>query len=214
MQSLQSFPLPPRRKYSSRRFEGTARIQLGIGMKPKHRNARRSGWFPRFQTSRQELRKGFVMTHKIWRVGLMFVAISPVLAWFGPKSPAAPRDMGITKREARQKNPLPATEKNIGAGKLLYQNQCMDCHGASGKGDGKSAADLDPKPSDLSLPEVAGLSDGALFWRITRGRKPMPGFERMMAEEDRWRVVLFIRTLQKSEGKKESSDPANQRPDF
>jgi mono/diheme cytochrome c family protein len=139
------------------------------------------------------------MTHNIWRVVALIIATVPALALLSPNSPAAPADKDVTSREAREKNPVEANEENLTAGRRLYQKQCMECHGAAGKGDGKAAVDLDPKPSDLSRPEVAEKSDGALFWRITRGRKPMPGFEKMIVAEDRWRVVLFIRTLQKPE---------------
>jgi mono/diheme cytochrome c family protein len=154
------------------------------------------------------------MTHQSWRLSLLGLGAALALGTAGLKSLAAPADNGVTAREARQKNPIPPTEENLAAGKRLYQKQCGDCHGAAGKGDGKSAVDLDPKPSDLSQPEVANQSDGVLFWRITRGRKPMPGFEKTISKEDRWRVVLFIRTLQPPQHNGESWKGGKQRADF
>ena len=36
---------------------------------------------------------------------------------------------------------------SVGRGKVLYKEYCMQCHGATGKGDGPAAANLEPKPA-------------------------------------------------------------------
>lgn len=97
-------------------------------------------------------------------------------------------------RAARKKNPL-AGEAAVQAGRRLYVQHCLSCHGEKGKGDGKQAKDLEKPPGDLSNPRVWEQSDGALFWKITEGRKPMPSFEPLMGEEERWQVVLYTRSL-------------------
>jgi mono/diheme cytochrome c family protein len=99
-------------------------------------------------------------------------------------------------RAARKKNPIPADGKSVAAGKDVYIAQCLKCHGDAGKGDGPSAKDLDPKPKDLSDPKIAGQTDGSMFWKITTGRKPMPGFENLISEDDRWNVINYVRTLE------------------
>jgi mono/diheme cytochrome c family protein len=98
-------------------------------------------------------------------------------------------------RAARKKNPIPSDDKSVQAGKAVYVSQCLKCHGETGKGDGSAAHDLNPKPRDLSDPKVAAQSDGALFWKITTGRKPMPAFENLISEDDRWNVVNYMRTF-------------------
>ncbi len=52
-------------------------------------------------------------------------------------------------------------------------------------------------PSDLHEGHVQGLSDGALFYIISHGKPdtPMPAWEDVLEEEDRWNVVNFMRTL-------------------
>ena len=98
-------------------------------------------------------------------------------------------------RAARKKNPIPAEEASIAAGKVVYVKNCLACHGPAGKGDGPAANDLHPRPHDLSAPAVREQTDGALFWKITEGKKPMPTFEKLLSEPERWRVINYVRTF-------------------
>jgi mono/diheme cytochrome c family protein len=99
--------------------------------------------------------------------------------------------------ETGKKSPIPSTEGSIAAGHKVYTSRCAGCHGTSGNGDGPDAADLGIHPAKLS--QVAGEeSDGALFWKITTGKKPMPSFgagNKRLSEADRWNVINYIRTL-------------------
>jgi mono/diheme cytochrome c family protein len=36
---------------------------------------------------------------------------------------------------------------SVGRGKVIYKEYCMQCHGATGKGDGPAASNLEPKPA-------------------------------------------------------------------
>ncbi|MGD0540445.1 MAG: c-type cytochrome [Tepidisphaeraceae bacterium] len=112
-------------------------------------------------------------------------------------------------RAARKKNPIPSNDNSIAAGKAVYIAQCLKCHGDAAKGDGPSAKDLNPKPKDLSDPNVSGQTDGALYWKITTGRKPMPTFESLTSEEDRWNVVNYLRTLAPAPSTAPATQPAN-----
>jgi len=98
-------------------------------------------------------------------------------------------------RAARKKNPIPADDKSIAAGKTVYNAQCLSCHGKAGKGDGPAAKDINPKPHDLGDAKVGAQSDGALFWKLTEGRKPMPSFEKLTTEDERWHVINYLRTF-------------------
>ena len=97
---------------------------------------------------------------------------------------------------ARRHNPVPPDPHSIAAGRTLYSDQCLCCHGSSGKGDGPSSSDLNPKPDDLTTSALRVQTDGAIFWKITSGLDPMPGFDSQLSDKDRWNVVNFIRTLE------------------
>jgi mono/diheme cytochrome c family protein len=94
-----------------------------------------------------------------------------------------------------RKNPIPADGKSLAVGREVYTANCADCHGPHGKGDGRMAKDLKKRPPDLTDPEVANESDDVLFNRISRARKPMPSFEKLLSEQERWHVVNYVHKL-------------------
>jgi mono/diheme cytochrome c family protein len=97
--------------------------------------------------------------------------------------------------DAGHKNPYSGDAKSVAIGRDVYAANCADCHGATGKGDGKMASDLKKKPTDLSDPDVGSLPDEGLFRQVSRAKKPMPSFEKLLSEEQRWHVVNYVRTL-------------------
>jgi len=86
---------------------------------------------------------------------------------------------------------------SVAAGAELFAAHCTSCHGASGHGDGPLAKALPLPPADLTAPHTALHTAGDLFWWLTHGKPPgvMPGFADRLAEEDRWDLINFLRTL-------------------
>ena len=95
--------------------------------------------------------------------------------------------------EVAKKNPVSASQTSTAAGQKLYTKNCASCHGPSGDGDGRAALELGIQPARLA--ESRSQSDGALFWKITNGKKPMPGYGTRLSETDRWSLISYIRTL-------------------
>ena len=109
-----------------------------------------------------------------------------VLAWEAWTAPPS---------AAQKENPVSADRFSLAAGKKLYALACSACHGNTGKGDGAAAAALTPKPKDFSDPKTWEQSDGALFWKISEGKTPMPPFGTALTDEQRWSLVNYLRTL-------------------
>ena len=95
-------------------------------------------------------------------------------------------------------NPFSDDTESPASGAVLYAANCAICHGETGEGDGPAASGLVMAPSDLHEGHVQGLSDGALFYIISHGKPetPMPAWEDVLDEVERWHVVNFLRTFQ------------------
>lgn len=102
----------------------------------------------------------------------------------------------VPAAEKERKNPLTASEANLTAARQIYSDQCANCHGDGGKGDGSDAMMYDPAPSDLTdAAKLSKLTDGEIYYQIAEGRKPMPSFKKKLTEDQRWQLVLFVRSL-------------------
>jgi len=98
---------------------------------------------------------------------------------------------------AAKKNPIEPTQHSIAAGQKIYSKSCLLCHGKSGDADGPAVIELNIHPARLSDPQLNTEPDGALFWKITTCKKPMPAYGKRLSETDRWHLVNYIRTLPK-----------------
>jgi copper transport protein len=95
-------------------------------------------------------------------------------------------------------NPIPPNAVSLANGEAIYTEQCLPCHGATGKGDGPIGLTLNPPPADLSLHAVPGVHpDRQLFDWISQGfpGSVMPAFANRLDETERWHVVNYVRTL-------------------
>lgn len=122
------------------------------------------------------------------------VAIASILALAIAASATAQTPWTVPDSEKNRKSPIASSPKVVEQGKKVAQVNCNSCHGTTGKGNGLAAMALTPKPADWTSKKIQDESDGALFWRITTGRGPMPAWKHL-AESDRWALVQYIRTL-------------------
>jgi len=118
-----------------------------------------------------------------------------------------------------RKNPLAASDANLNVAKPVYNEYCSNCHGDSGKGDGSDAMMYDPSPSDLTdAKHMNHLTDGEIFYQITQGRKPMPSFRKKLTEDQRWQLVILVRSFTASAAPtptptKSPEPPATKKPE-
>ena len=91
-------------------------------------------------------------------------------------------------------SPLRYTTSAIAQGASVYAENCAQCHGAHGRGDGPLAASLADKPPDL-VQHSMHHSVGDMFWWIAHGipRTAMPGFGARLPDTAIWSAIEFIR---------------------
>jgi mono/diheme cytochrome c family protein len=102
---------------------------------------------------------------------------------------------------AKMQNPVPADAASLEAGKKLYTDNCADCHGEEGKGDGPAAPYAgDPPPSNLADADWKhGSTDGEIFVIIRDGidGTGMKDFVKDIKPTDMWHVVNYVKTFSK-----------------
>jgi mono/diheme cytochrome c family protein len=96
-------------------------------------------------------------------------------------------------------NPYLPTDDVLARGKLIFTTFCIGCHGVRAKGDGQLySSGLYPlKPKDLTAQAIAILKDGQIYHTITLGFGSMMPHGAQIRPEDRWKLVLYVRKLQK-----------------
>ena len=96
------------------------------------------------------------------------------------------------------KNPIPVNPESLAAGGQLYHENCAPCHGDTGKGDGDTGKIIKKKPANFTDDKLMSAeTDGALFWKMSEGRGPMPSWKDELSDKERWQLVIFIRKLTK-----------------
>jgi len=83
-------------------------------------------------------------------------------------------------------------------GGSVFRTWCLPCHGATGRGDGAVPMRGFPAPPPLNSEKTIALKDGRMFHILTYGQKNMPSYASQVSEDDRWKAILYVRSLQRS----------------
>jgi mono/diheme cytochrome c family protein len=93
-------------------------------------------------------------------------------------------------------NPVSPSAEATEIGQRLYMKNCQRCHGDTGMGDGPATKFIRPAPAAISTTEAQErMTDGEIFYKISEGKKPMPGMKGTLSDTERWQIVHFVRTL-------------------
>jgi mono/diheme cytochrome c family protein len=141
------------------------------------------------------------------RRGWLILFLSLVLPLGAAACNSGP-DWGMPAAAKDVPNPVPPTAQNLAAAEAIYADRCARCHGDRGAGDGSDASLYKPLPASLTDDTVRQTSDGELFWKIGKGRRPMPGYESELTAEQRWQLVNLLRTFAAQPTAKPAAEPA------
>jgi mono/diheme cytochrome c family protein len=96
----------------------------------------------------------------------------------------------IPPKDHARPNPLANQPEAVAAGKLVYGDNCLQCHKADAMGDGR-------KRPALRSERVRTASDGDIEWFLRQGDlgHGMPSWS-SLPEAQRWQVVAYLRSIQ------------------
>ncbi len=91
----------------------------------------------------------------------------------------------------------------LAEGKEIYTKMCIQCHGKAGKGDGTVASN--PRwpgpPPAYDSPALKDLPEGKIFHSIHFGKGLMGSHASLIVQEDRWKLVHYVQSLQDKDRK-------------
>jgi mono/diheme cytochrome c family protein len=147
------------------------------------------------------------------RITVRFVSVTVlllmVLALTGC-SLAAPAPVGTARpleqqpaaaQQPAQAFQLPTRRPSAANGAAIYQQKCIDCHGAQGRGDGQFAAQLAQagfQVADLTADTIARAQTPEQWYGVvSNGRleNRMPGFAASLDADQRWDVIAYAWSL-------------------
>ncbi len=105
-----------------------------------------------------------------------------------------PKD-SLALAAATVKNPLSNTKEITAEGKVLYGRFCGHCHGANGIEPGLVGERYAGVPSYTSA-AVKNTTEGQIFHVITYGKGRMGAHASQLNQEERWKIVRYVQTLQ------------------
>jgi cytochrome c5 len=109
-----------------------------------------------------------------------------------------PKD-SVRMAERMLRNPFPYTKANLEEGKVLYTRICSHCHGEQGDGQGPVGAKFKGVPN-YSAGAYKTMNDGHIYHVIQWGRNRMMPHGSQVNPEERWKIAMYVRVLQRGEG--------------
>src|SRR5260370_34174127 len=109
--------------------------------------------------------------------------------------------MSLEQATIKMHNPLEQSPENLANGKEQFTTYCAPCHGNSAQRNGPVAHILAKPPKNLISGTSKDLPDGYIYGAIRDGVLSMPPYAEEMPAEQRWQVVLYIRSMQSAAAK-------------
>jgi len=111
--------------------------------------------------------------------------------------PATPEGALLAGRELVNHIPVDDSDE-VARGAFVYATFCTVCHGAGGHGDGTATKLGVPPPPSLLADHAMEMSDGQMYHVVSLGQANMASYASQVTRDDRWRVINYIRALQRS----------------
>lgn len=105
---------------------------------------------------------------------------------------------GIENGEDVKQIPIPVTRELIERGQQRFNIYCSVCHSRTGEGNGIVVQRGFTKPPSYFDDRLMKAHPGHFFRVMSNGFGDMASYRDVLDEHDRWAIVSYIRTLQRS----------------
>ncbi len=97
------------------------------------------------------------------------------------------------------RNPESAEDaRAVERGAFVYRTFCEMCHAANGSGQGPMTKRGVPPPPSLLAERAREMKDGQMYHVLTLGQGNMASYASQVERSDRWKVILYVRSLQQA----------------
>jgi mono/diheme cytochrome c family protein len=121
------------------------------------------------------------------------------------------RYTGKINGEDVEQFPIPIAKEDIERGEIRFNIYCTPCHGRLGDGNGMVVLRGFRQPPSYYSERLTVAPVGHFFDVISDGYGAMPSYASRVQNDDRWRIIAYIRALQLSESASLNDVPADQR---
>jgi mono/diheme cytochrome c family protein len=111
-------------------------------------------------------------------------------------------------------NPIPLTRQLLDRGEQRYKINCMPCHGPAGDGKGITSKYNMFSMANFHDQRLVNMPDGEIFNTITYGKNLMGSYGANVTVEDRWAIIYYVRTLERSQLATADDVPEPERAQF
>ncbi len=112
------------------------------------------------------------------------------------KSKAATDDYKISPADAARVNPVKSSPEGLAEARKVFAYDCDMCHGAKGDGKGDVVESMKLTMRDWRDPAtLANMTDGEIFYIITKGKGKMMAEGDRVPEKLRWNLVNLVRAM-------------------
>jgi mono/diheme cytochrome c family protein len=112
----------------------------------------------------------------------------------------------ITPADAARVNPVKSSPEGLAEARKVFGYDCALCHGEKGDGKGDVVESMKLTMHDWREPAtLATMTDGEIFYIITKGKGKMTEEGDRISEKLRWNLVNLVRAMAAKGGEQKSA---------
>src|SRR5579864_930455 len=125
------------------------------------------------------------------------------------KPKEATAEYKVPAADVARVNPVKSSPEGLAEARKVFGYDCAMCHGAKGDGKGEVVESMQLKMHDWHEPAtLANMTDGEIFYIITKGKGKMMAEGDRVPEKLRWNLVNLVRAMAAKGGEQKAAAAA------